>query len=469
MSALAATAHSPEVATVVGQALDIIQSFSEERLFDDIDGTRVKLGYRLADLMTTSSLLPHDLPAFAAGVSDTLQRSGIEAIPYLGEILLLKTTGELTGSLLDSQRQGLRMRARHIPSSATYQSPVAYSLDKLETVSFPARKPLLFRADVPIFREGHIGEVYAARGIGKTWLLQTLALVAATGGEAMGISAPEAGRVLYIDGEMSSEEVRDRFAHLCQILGVKPSSNLVVIGADWQDDPLPPLDTEDGQSAVEPFVAEADLIVLDNRSCLFDPEGEKDPSAWQAAQEWLLGLRRRGKAILLGHHSNRNGGARGIGKPEDVMNLLLKLTRPGDYTQDQGARFLVEFDKARGIHGSAAAPFVAALTQEGWVVEGDRRFEGSAESRIREQAEAIRMGVTQILYASGNAGTSRNSLEAGLRNAKLYVGKTATFSDALNALVGESLRMEVGQNRSHLYKLTQAAFDGAPAFLGLGR
>jgi len=30
------------------------------------------------------------------------------------------------------------------------------------------------------------------------------------------------------------------------------------------------------------------------------------------------------------------------------MNLLVKLTRPDDYSQEQGARFTVTFDKARG-------------------------------------------------------------------------------------------------------------------------
>src|SRR6185295_5195824 len=108
------------------------------------------------------------------------------------------------------------------------------------------------------------------------------------------------------------------------------------------------LDTEEGQQFIEPVVDAADLVILDNRSCLFDPEGEKDPTAWQPAQDWLLSLRRRGKAVLLGHHSNRQGGARGHSKSEDPMNLLVRLTRPEDYSQEQGARFLVTFDKCRG-------------------------------------------------------------------------------------------------------------------------
>jgi hypothetical protein len=75
------------------------------------------------------------------------------------------------------------------------------------------------------------------------------------------------------------------------------------------------------------------------------------------------------------------GGARGHSKPEDSMNLLLKLSRPEGYVQDQGARFLVEFDKARGVHGAAAAPFIASLTEEGWIVEGVTRAEADSTTR----------------------------------------------------------------------------------------
>ena len=121
---------------------------------------------------------------------------------------------------------------------------------------------------------------------------------------------------------------------------------MTIIAADWQDDYLPRLDTEAGQTEIEPYVENADLIVLDNRSRLVDPDGEKDPSAWQPMQDWLLSLRRRGKAVLLGHHSNRMGGARAHSKAEDPMNLLINLTRPDDYRQDQGARFAVTFDKS---------------------------------------------------------------------------------------------------------------------------
>jgi putative DNA primase/helicase len=218
-----------------------------------------------------------------------------------------------------------------------------------------------------VFREGHIGQVYAERGFGKTWFLQSLALAASAGAEALGFQTPDPVRVLYVDGEMASEEIKDRFALLSERLSIpQDTSMLTVLAADWQEHFLPRLDTADGQQAIEPFIEPADLVVLDNRSCLFDAEGEKDPTAWQAAQDWLLSLRRRGKAVLIAHHSNRQGGARGHSKAEDAMNLLVKLSRPEDYSQDQGARFLATFDKCRGAYGSAVAPFSAQLTVDGW-------------------------------------------------------------------------------------------------------
>lgn len=297
---------------------------------------------------------------------------------------------------LEDEKHVVRIRneaRRAVRTEKTGPVPqlLALTLADLATHQFPPRRPLLYRGESVVFREGHIGQIYAERGFGKSWLMQTIALVMATSIEALGFRNPAPCRVLYVDGEMASEELQERSANLCRVLHVPERSPLLdtgaltIIAADWQSDYLPRLDTLEGQEAIEPFVENADMVMLDNRSCLFDPEGEKDPTAWQPAQDYLLALRRRGKAVMLAHHSNRQGGARGISKAEDPMNLLLKLTRPEDYSQDQGARFLVTFDKARGVYGAAAAPFIAALTPTGWTVEPvDGAEEDSAAKRLRE-------------------------------------------------------------------------------------
>jgi hypothetical protein len=284
----------------------------------------------------------------------------------------------------------------------------ALTLPELETHVFEHRRALLRRGDTVILREGHLAEVYGLRGIGKTWFTQTLALLAAAGGSALGFHADEPVRVLQIDGEMAGEELRDRYVDLRQKLGIASTPNLTVLAADWQEF-LPRLDTPSGRLAVEPFVESSDLIIIDNRSTLFDPESEKDPSAWQPAQEWLLSLRRRRKAVVVVHHANRQGGARGHSKPEDVMNLLVKLTRPEGYTADMGARFIVEFDKIRGGHGVDVAPFMAALHTDGWRVES--AVDGHEASVADRLLDYVRL--------AGEAGDRPRSATAAISGARV--------------------------------------------------
>ena len=291
------------------------------------------------------------------------------------------------------------------PTNDVQHTAIGLTLRELHMYPFPVRRTLLTRGKTPIFCAGHIGGIYSVRGTGKTWFAQTLALVAASGGSALGFSAPSPVRVLYIDGEMAAGDIQKRFNFLCDRLHMVRTDNLVIVAADWQN-PFPPrLDTPEGQQYVESHVEQADLIFLDNRSCLFDPEGEKDPAAWQPAQDWLLSLRRRGKAALPVHHSNRQGGARGHSKPEDAMDLLIKLTRPDDYVQDQGARFDVEFTKSRGAHGPDLAPFRARLTPDGWTTEST----GTASNVRAKFIEYVR-----VCAAAGDRPKSKSSAVKGV-------------------------------------------------------
>jgi AAA domain len=283
----------------------------------------------------------------------------------------------------------------------------AFTMRELAAHRFADRRTLLSRAGTPILRAGHLAQVFAPRGTGKSWYLRTLALIAATGTDGLGFSAPDPCRVLEIDGEMDGREIQERDRVLGDAINVLPTDNLITIAADWQDDYLPRLDTVAGQELVEPFVADADLVILDNRSCLFDPESEKDPTAWTPAQDWLLSLRRRGKAVIVAHHTNRQGGARGHSRPEDVMNLLVKLVRPDDYHADQGARFRVEFEKCRGAYGAAVAASTMQLTAGGWLLEEDHPH--ATNSTVQKLREYVR--------AASAAGDRPKSASAAIRAA----------------------------------------------------
>jgi putative DNA primase/helicase len=77
------------------------------------------------------------------------------------------------------------------------------------------------------------------------------------------------------------------------------------------------------------------------------------------ARKWALAHRRAGRSILFLHHAGKAGAQRGTSKREDVLDTVTALRRPQDYRADQGARFELHYEKARGVFGTDAEPFEA--------------------------------------------------------------------------------------------------------------
>jgi putative DNA primase/helicase len=102
------------------------------------------------------------------------------------------------------------------------------------------------------------------------------------------------------------------------------------------------------------------LIVLDNLSSLCRSGRENEAESWLPVQDWALRQRRSGRSIVFVHHAGKGGAQRGTSRREDVLDTVISLRRPADYTPDQGARFEVHFEKARGLAGADAMPFEAS-------------------------------------------------------------------------------------------------------------
>lgn len=51
-----------------------------------------------------------------------------------------------------------------------------------------------------------------------------------------------------------------------------------------------------------------------------------------------------------------------------MLGTVVKLARPTDYNEGEGARFIVSYTKARNLMGDAAEPFEAWPTDGGWQV-----------------------------------------------------------------------------------------------------
>jgi putative DNA primase/helicase len=230
-------------------------------------------------------------------------------------------------------------------------------LNDFLALDVPPREMLL----APIIPERSLSMVYAPRGLGKSWFALSLGVAVASGASFLRWQAPQARRVLLVDGEMPLSELQKRLGALSVGRGLAVANdNFKILAADATEKGID-IGSLEGQLALEPHLKDVDLLILDNLSTLSASGSESAGEAWLPLQNWLLKLRRQGVAVLLVHHAGVNGKQRGTSRREDSLDTVIALRHPTDYIPIQGARFEVRFEKLRGVFGEAAQPFEAAI------------------------------------------------------------------------------------------------------------
>jgi hypothetical protein len=218
--------------------------------------------------------------------------------------------------------------------------------------------------------------------------------------------------VLLVDGEMPAPALQERLTAIIASSGVEPEF-LSLITPDLQTGAMPDLATFDGQDVISEAAerVKAELIVIDNLSCLVRGEGrENDSESWVRVQEWALLQRQAGRSVLFIHHSGKNGKQRGTSKREDLLDVVISLRRPPDYNPAIGACFEVHYEKARHLSGTDVDPIEAQLTvnpdgQSTWAYRSvtDSTFdrvislanEGLSQSEIATELELNRSTVSR--------------------------------------------------------------------------
>lgn len=198
--------------------------------------------------------------------------------------------------------------------------------------------------------------VYAARGVGKTHFALAVSFAVATGTQFAKWQAARPAKVLYLDGELPGAMMQERLLMHCPDIEPTPGF-LRVFTPDLLDDgrPMPDLSTFTGQEEIEAMIeADTQVIVIDNLSAWARSGRENEAESWLPVADWILSLRRRGIAVILIHHAGKGGQQRGTSKREDLLDVVIGLSRPQDYQASQGAVFVAEFTKARSLTGDAA-------------------------------------------------------------------------------------------------------------------
>lgn len=218
----------------------------------------------------------------------------------------------------------------------------------LGAIAVPPCQPIIGKW----FRQGDLGFICGPRGLGKTWLAMLLARKCAEGSNFGGLAewhihGPR--RVLYVDGEMSMDGIRERD----NALAAAPTQGITYL----QHEALFHLTgavlnlTDPGAQAAlleKCRVDKKDLLILDNLSCLFPGLRENDADAWDRVLPWLLDLRRNRIAVIFIAHSGRNGVMRGTSRREDAAFWIIDLSEARDAGEvRRGARFVTRFIKNR--------------------------------------------------------------------------------------------------------------------------
>jgi hypothetical protein len=234
----------------------------------------------------------------------------------------------------------------------------AITADALLAAKIPERRLLI----APWLPERGLAMIYAPRGLGKTFLALSAAYAIASGGSVLGWKAATPTPVLYVDGEMPLQALQQRLRGIIAGSDARliDEEDFRLLSADTNFQGIPDIGTEEGRRVILDNLGKAKVVVFDNLSTLTGAR-ENEADEWLPIQRFLLELRRRGIAVILVHHAGRNGHARGTSRREDILDTVVSLKRPDDYEPNQGARFVVDFEKARGFSGEDAAPIEATL------------------------------------------------------------------------------------------------------------
>jgi hypothetical protein len=239
----------------------------------------------------------------------------------------------------------------HAVLTATSNKPTWEQCLKIGGCTSLSLKTLSIKPREPVFDDwchvGDLGFIYAARGLGKTWLAMHLAHGAATKTNVGEWETMKQLKVLYIDGEMPPQDIKLRDA----VLG-KPTENLVYVNHQLlfeRTGKVINLALSEVQDGIFDSCknSEFNMLCLDNLSTLASGVDENKSIDWEVIQPWLLRLRRIGITVLFIHHAGRNNEMRGSSKREDPASWVIRLDHPIKTEEGNGAHFISRFTKWR--------------------------------------------------------------------------------------------------------------------------
>jgi len=284
----------------------------------------------------------------------------------------------------------------------------AIDLHEFIETELPTRDPILS----PWLLNQSLVMIHSWRGTGKTHVALGIAYAVASGGSFLGWEVDEPKKVLLLDGEMPGAALQERLGAIIASNEKEAAKGMLKIATpDIQELCMPDLSTEDGQLAVDKYIeSDTSLIIVDNLSSLCRSGKENEADSWLPIATWALRQRASGRSVLFIHHSGKDLKQRGTSRREDILDVVISLRRPADYSPTDGACFEVHFEKARHLYGESMNPIEAKLSTDeiglqSWLVRTveDSNFdrvvalanEGLSQKEITDELEVNKSTVSR--------------------------------------------------------------------------
>jgi len=255
---------------------------------------------------------------------------------------------------MDSAAERLAIMADGLPEyEPAVDVPIPKAGKRFELISAGAFRKLDIPERVyfinPVLTSKSITLISGARGVGKTFFALGMIDAAARGQGFGPWECATPARCCYVDGEMPSEDIRERV----KLMNI--SDDVLILSNDHA--------TESGTSTVSLALEDSrndfllvlkdngiQVVAFDNIGCLAPGLDENCKADWDPVNQWLLELRFAGISPVLLHHTGKNGDQRGTSAREDNISTSILLSHPKKYMPTDGCRFVCHFSKSRVPH-----------------------------------------------------------------------------------------------------------------------
>ena len=267
---------------------------------------------------------------------------------------------QTNGKAIDLPEEEIVIKQKTFPSC---------TLGELAVMDIPKRKAIID----PLIMEGSSMEINGGTGIGKTWITLEMLCSIATGEKFLGkyeITNPRP--VLYIDGEMPFDSIRDRVTMIMARYIYKYKVSEIPFHFSnpflFENNFIPKInDTKVTQTLIKDQIKRISdihsspiFVCFDNLSCLTDYK-ENDNDDWTSMLDMYTFLKHEGHSICHVHHVGKGGQQRGASRKHDALDTVIHLKRPEEYDASEGAVFNVRFDKHRHFAGEYARSFKCSI------------------------------------------------------------------------------------------------------------